>query len=119
MNAIVWLYRGETEKYKELLQEYLRYFRTTKEYLVGKNAKCVFSVIDGIEDFEEMKEALLFEIKEEKQVSSCQINRIENELFGNGIQNLHAAAIRQRLKQSEADIKAMSESETGRDQEES
>ena len=59
----------------------------------------------------------VFEIKEEKQVSSCQINRIENESFGNGIQNLHAAAIRQRLKQSEADIKAMSESETGRDQE--
>lgn len=48
-----------------------------------------------------------------------QIKRIENESFGNGIQNLHAAAIRQRLKQSEADIKAMSESETGKDQEES
>ena len=50
-------------------------------------------------------------------VNSCQINRIENESFGNGIQNLHAAAIRQRLKESEADIKAMSESETGRDRE--
>ena len=44
-----------------------------------------------------------------------QMKRIENESFGNGIQNLHAATIRQRLKQSEADIKAMSESETGRD----
>ena len=48
-----------------------------------------------------------------------QMKRIEDESFGNGIQNLHAAAIRQRLKQSEADIKAMSESETRRDQEES
>jgi len=67
MNAIVWLYRGETEKYKELLQEYLRYFRTMKEYIVGKNAKRVFSAIDGNEDFEDMKEALLLEIKEEKQ----------------------------------------------------
>lgn len=67
MNAIVWLYRGETEKYKALLQEYLRYFRTMKEHLVGKNAKRVFSAIDGIEDFEDMKEELLLEIKEEKQ----------------------------------------------------
>lgn len=67
MNAIVYLYRGETDKYKALLQEYLRYFQTMKEYLVGKNAKRIFSAIDGIEDFEDMKEALLLEIKEEKQ----------------------------------------------------
>ena len=40
-----------------------------------------------------------------------------HESFGNRIQNLHAAAIRQRLKQSEADIKSMSESETGRERE--
>lgn len=67
LNAIVWLYRGETKKYKDLLREYFRYFRTMKEYLIGKSAKRVFSAIDGIDDFEDMKEALLDEIEAEKQ----------------------------------------------------
>ena len=42
LNAIVWLYRGEKNKYKELLHEYLCYFRTVREYLIGKSAKRVF-----------------------------------------------------------------------------
>ena len=67
LTAIVWLYRGETEKYKNLLREYLRYFSTTKEYLIGKDAKRVFSAVEGIEDFEDMKNALLNEIEAEKQ----------------------------------------------------
>ena len=67
LNAIVWLYRGETNKYRNLLREYLRYFRTMKEYLIGKSAKRVFSAIDGIEDFEDMKDALLDEIDAEKE----------------------------------------------------
>lgn len=67
LNAIVWLYRGETKKYKDLLREYFRYFCTIKEYLIGKSAKRVFSAIDGIDDFEDMKEALLDEIEAEKQ----------------------------------------------------
>ena len=67
LNAIVWLYRGEKSKYKELLHEYLRYFRTVREYLIGKSAKRVFSAIDGIEDFEDLKDALLTEIEEERQ----------------------------------------------------
>ncbi len=66
LNAIVWLYRGETEKYRKLLGEYMRYFRTMKEYLIGKSAKRVFSAIDGIDDFEDMKEALIDEIEAEK-----------------------------------------------------
>ena len=67
LNAIVWLYRGEKNKYKELLHEYLCYFRTVREYLIGKSAKRVFSAIDGIEDFEDLKDALLTEIDEERQ----------------------------------------------------
>ena len=67
LTAIVWLYRGETKKYKDLLREYFRYFRTMKEYLIGKSAKRVFSAIDGIEDFEDMKDALLHEIEAEKE----------------------------------------------------
>lgn len=67
LNAIVWLYRGEKSKYNKLLQEYLRYFRTMPEYLIGKSAKRVFSAIDGVEDFEDLKDALLSEIEEEKQ----------------------------------------------------
>ena len=67
LNAIVWLYRGETKKYKDLLREYFRYFHTMKEYLIGKSAKRIFSAIDGIDDFEDMKEALLDEIEAEKQ----------------------------------------------------
>ena len=67
LNAIVWLYRGETEKYQALIREYLRYFRWLAEGLIGKDAKRVFSAIDGIEDFGDMKEALLSEIEAEKQ----------------------------------------------------
>ena len=67
LNAIVWLYRGETDKYRALLQEYLRYFRTMCEYLIGKSAKRVFSAIGGIEDFEDMRDSLLSEIEAEKQ----------------------------------------------------
>ena len=31
LNAIVWLYRGETDKYKKLLKEYIQHFRYCKE----------------------------------------------------------------------------------------
>ncbi len=67
LNAIVWLYRGEKEKYRHLLGEYIRYFKTCREYLIGKDAKRVFSDIEGIEDFSDMREALIGEIKEEQQ----------------------------------------------------
>lgn len=82
-------------------------------------------IIEEIADVEIMIEQVIYLAKIDKcDIEDCinykldrQMNRIENESFGNGIQNLHAAAIRQRLKESEADIKAMSESETGRDRE--
>ena len=82
-------------------------------------------IIEEMADVEIMIEQIIYLAKIDKcDIEDCinykldrQMNRIENESFGNGIQNLHAAAIRQRLKESEADIKAMSESETGRDRE--
>lgn len=74
LNAIVWLYRGETDKYRALLQEYLRYFRTMCEYLIGKSAKRVFSAIGGIEDFEDMRDSLLSEIEAEKQDCNAKKN---------------------------------------------
>ena len=67
LNAIMWLYRGERDKYKELLQEYLCHFRTIPNYLIGKSAKKAFSAIDGIEDFEDLKAALVSEIEEERR----------------------------------------------------
>ena len=77
LNAIVWLYRGETEKYQALLREYLRYFRGLSEALIGKDAKRVFSAIDGVEDFEDMKEALLSEIEEEKRDCKEKLEKAE------------------------------------------
>ena len=77
LNAIVWLYRGETEKYRALALEYLRYFRGLSEALIGKDAKRVFSAIDGVEDFEDMKEALLSEIEAEKQDCKEQLEKAE------------------------------------------
>ena len=62
LNAIVWLYRGETEKYTSLLEEYIRYFRTCKEYIVGREARRVFADIRGIGDFAEMRDTLVSEI---------------------------------------------------------
>ena len=77
LNAIVWLYRGETEKYRALVLEYLRYFRGLSETLIGKQAKRVFSAIDGVEDFEDMKEALLSEIEEEKRDCKEKLEKAE------------------------------------------
>ena len=77
LNAIVWLYRGETEKYRALVLEYLRYFRGLSEALIGKQAKRVFSAIDGVEDFEDMKEALLSEIEEEKRDCKEKLEKAE------------------------------------------
>ena len=77
LNAIVWLYRGETEKYRALVLEYLRYFRGLSEALIGKDAKRVFSAIDGVEDFEDMKEALLSEIEEEKRDCKEKLEKAE------------------------------------------
>lgn len=82
-------------------------------------------IIEEMADVEIMIEQIVYLAKiDRKDIEECiqyklerQMKRIENESFGNGIQNLHAAAIRQRLKESEADIKAMSESETGIDRE--
>ena len=67
LNAIVWLYRGEVNKYKTLIAEYIRYFTTCKEYLIGKDARRVFADIEGIEDFEDMRSSLNSEIEAEKQ----------------------------------------------------
>ena len=77
LNAIVWLYRGEKAKYQALLREYLRYFRGLSEALIGKDAKRVFSAIDGVEDFEDMKEALLSEIEEEKRDCKEKLEKAE------------------------------------------
>ena len=77
LNAIVWLYRGETEKYRALVLEYLRYFRGLSEALIGKDAKRVFSAIDSVEDFEDMKEALLSEIEEEKRGCKEKLEKAE------------------------------------------
>ena len=84
-------------------------------------------IIEEMADVEIMMEQIVYLSGiDRKDIDECiqykldrQMKRIEDESFGNGIQNLHVAAIRQRLKQSEAEIKAMSESETRRDQEES
>ena len=67
LNAIVWLYRGETEKYTSLLEEYIRYFRTCKEYIIGREARRVFADIRGIGDFAEMRDTLVSEIADEKR----------------------------------------------------
>ena len=67
LNAIVWLYRGETGKYKRLVDEYLQYFHAMPEYLAGSAAKQAFSAASGIEDFANVKEALLAEIDAEEQ----------------------------------------------------
>ena len=67
LNAIVWLYRGETEKYTSLLEEYIRYFRTCKEYIIGREARRVFADIRGIGDFAEMRDTLVSEIEDEKR----------------------------------------------------
>ena len=47
INAIVWRYCGETEKYRALIREYFQRFQYAKEYLIGKHTKRVFPQLMG------------------------------------------------------------------------
>ncbi len=70
LNAIVWLYRGETEKYKALLEEYFSWIRAmplpfgemkVSEELTGKMRN-----VGALDDFQPIKD-LLFQERENTQ----------------------------------------------------
>ena len=67
LNAIVWLYRGEIDKYKSLLSEYNRYVRTTGEYIIGKEANRIASNLSDYDDLLDLRDALKSEIELEKE----------------------------------------------------
>ena len=50
LNAIVWLYRGETEKYVALLQEYKKTFQTFATETEDANAKQILLTTENFED---------------------------------------------------------------------
>lgn len=67
LNAIVWLYRGEIDKYKSLLSEYNRYVRTMGEYIIGKEANRIASNLSDYDDLLDLRDALKSEIELEKE----------------------------------------------------
>ena len=67
LNAIVWLHRGETNKYKKLVNEYYRYIKTMQEYIIGKEAKRIAGSIENLDDLLDLRDALDSEIKLEKE----------------------------------------------------
>ena len=67
LNAIVWLYRGEKDKYRKLVNEYYRYINTMQEYIIGKEAKRIAGSIEDLDDLLDLRDALDSEIKLEKE----------------------------------------------------
>ena len=67
LNAIVWLYRGEKDKYRKLVNEYYRYINTMQEYIIGKEAKRIAGSIEDLDDLLDLRDALDSEIKFEKE----------------------------------------------------
>lgn len=60
LNAIVWLYRGETAKYKKLLKEYLRNFQAANKEFISVNTE----LLPILGEEKESLVRLLSEIKE-------------------------------------------------------
>ena len=67
LNAIVWLYRGDIDKYRNLLSEYNRYFRTMGEYIIGKEARRIAANLSDYDDLLDLRDALKSEIELEKE----------------------------------------------------
>ena len=67
LNAIVWLYRGEIDKYKSLLSEYNRYIRTMGKYIIGKEARRIAANLSDYDDLLDLRDALKSEIELEKE----------------------------------------------------
>lgn len=67
LNAIVWLYRGDIDKYKSLISEYNRYFRTMGEYIIGKEANRIAANLSDYDDLLDLRDALKSEIELEKE----------------------------------------------------
>lgn len=67
LNAIVWLHRGEIDKYKALLSEYNRYIRTMGEYIRGKEANRIAANLQDYDDLLDLRDALKSEIALEKE----------------------------------------------------
>lgn len=67
LNAIVWLHRGEIDKYKSLLSEYNRYIRTMGEYIIGKEARRIAANLQNYDDLLDLRDALKSEIELEKE----------------------------------------------------
>lgn len=77
LNAIVWLYRGENDKYKSLLSEYNRYIRTMGEYIIGKEARRIAANLQNYDDLIDLKDALKSEIELEKEACKEKIAKAD------------------------------------------
>ncbi len=67
LNAIVWLYRGETEKYRKLISEYLDFFAHPIPVIDEKFSGVSFPATPAINDFPAIKAALLSCVEVEKE----------------------------------------------------
>lgn len=72
LSAIVWLYRGETDKYSSLLEEYLIAIRDLSK-LVHNNACAMLSSVDSYEQFDDAREVFASYIEQQKEQAKAEI----------------------------------------------
>ncbi|MBQ9003694.1 MAG: hypothetical protein IJ087_17760, partial [Eggerthellaceae bacterium] len=72
LSAIVWLYRGETDKYAALLDEYCAAIREMAALLDG-NTKAVLAGVTTLDDFVGARDALATHIEERKSKAKADV----------------------------------------------
>ena len=75
LSAIVWLYRGEAQKYRELLDAYRARCGELAELFAGSVAELLAN-IDAAEDFAPTHEAMLVAIEEQKAAAKAEVDAL-------------------------------------------
>lgn len=77
LSAIVWLYRGQTKKYSELLDEYCAEIRRAAETIDDEDTKSVLANVASYEDFTVAHEALAAFIGKRKEDAKKAVDAAE------------------------------------------
>lgn len=75
LSAIVWLYRGETSKYRDLIEAYKDRATEVASLFGGEVAKKLLGV-NGVEDFAAAHEVMLTAIEEQKAAAKAEVEAL-------------------------------------------
>ena len=73
LTAIVHLYRGETEKYTNVISDYCKYFHNVSDEFNGREIAFALANCNGVEDFSSVKNAI------EKEIATFQSEQKQQE----------------------------------------